>query len=185
MSDNPVPTIVISDQGELSFQDYFVKLKCEPQVKGFEYLGVEKAEPAPGVLESIDMADFVIICPSNPWVSIGPILAVPGILEAIQRKPVLAVSPIIRGKAVKGPAAKMYREMGFTPSALAVAEGYSEMLDGFILDSQDQDLIPVLRKSSAGKYRVFDADTWMETRSDRVRFAKRVIEFGRIILQEA
>ncbi|MGE5073993.1 MAG: 2-phospho-L-lactate transferase, partial [Anaerolineae bacterium] len=95
MSDQPVRTIVRTDEGELPFQEYFVHRHCEPCVEGFEFRGAEHAIPAPGVLEALEAADAVVICPSNPWVSIAPILAVPGIRASVERRPTVAVSPII------------------------------------------------------------------------------------------
>ncbi|HNO85721.1 MAG TPA: 2-phospho-L-lactate transferase, partial [Anaerolineales bacterium] len=117
MTDAPVRTIVDSDEGELAFQEYFVHRQCGPKVKGFQFDGVEAAEPAFGVREAVESADAIIICPSNPWVSVDPILRV----IPLPKKKIVAVSPIIGGKTVKGPAAKMYAELGIEPSALAVA----------------------------------------------------------------
>ena len=126
MTDDAVATIVhTKDQGELAFQEYFVHQHCEPKVTSFTFAGIEYCRPANGVLEAINAADAVIFCPSNPWVSLDPILAVPGILPAIKKKAVaLSISPIIGGIALKGPAAKMFQELAITPSALAVAEHY-------------------------------------------------------------
>src|SRR5512140_1060399 len=141
MSDQPVRTMVDTlENGELAFQEYFVHLHCEPRVKGFRFAGIEQAEPAPGCLEAIDAADAIIFCPSNPWVSLDPILAVPGMRAAVKAKPVLAVSPIIGGETVKGPAAKMFRELGIPASAIAVAQHYGDLLSGFVLDTVDKDL---------------------------------------------
>src|SRR5690606_7674437 len=119
MSDSPVRTMVDTDEGELAFQEYFVHRRCEPKVKGFRFDNVESAEATESVKEAIESADAIIICPSNPWVSIDPILKTlaPSIsLEG--RKGIFAVSPIIGGKAIKGPAAKMFAELGIEPSAL-------------------------------------------------------------------
>jgi LPPG:FO 2-phospho-L-lactate transferase len=142
MSDQPVHTIVeTTEDGELAFQEYFVRQKCIPTVKGFRFAGIETAKPAPGVLNAIMQADAIVICPSNPWVSIDPILAVAEIRPAISSKSVVAVSPIIGERTVKGPAAKMFSEMGFPPTALSVAQHYDPFLSGFILDNLDQELI--------------------------------------------
>ncbi|MGD0752287.1 MAG: 2-phospho-L-lactate transferase, partial [Anaerolineales bacterium] len=139
MSNQSVRTMVDTiDSGELPFQEYFVHRNCEPKVKGFRFVGIESARPAPGVLKSIVEADGVVICPSNPWVSIDPILALVGLRSALAKKTVLAVSPIIGGQTVKGPAAKMYTELGICPSALAVARHYEDLLSGFILDIVDE-----------------------------------------------
>ncbi len=141
MSDQPVRTMVdTTKDGEMAFQEYFVHQKCEPKVKGFRFAGVETARPAPGVLEAIDQADAVVVCPSNPWVSIDPILAVTDLRSALAAKIVVAVSPIIGGQTVKGPAAKMYTELGVQPSALAVARHYGKLLSGFVLDRVDANL---------------------------------------------
>jgi LPPG:FO 2-phospho-L-lactate transferase len=184
MSDEPIPTIVQTDRGALAFQDYFVKLGCEPQVTGFEYQGAEKAHPAPGIIEAINQADLVVICPSNPWVSIEPILAVPGIRRALENQVVMAVSPIIGGKAVKGPVSKMYRELGINPSAAAVAEHYGGLLTGFVMDQEDLDLVPEVEEISKGSFKVFTTGTWMRNRKDRVRVADHVLGFGQQLLKE-
>jgi len=174
MSDQPVRTIVKTDEGELAFQEYFVHRRCEPKVKGFRFDGVEIAEAAPGTLEALEAADAVIICPSNPWVSIDPILQVLNLRSSVQGPPsVVAVSPIIGGQAVKGPAAKMYAELGIQPSALAVMEHYRGMLSGFILDKEDEDLakkidIPTLT-----------TDTLMNLLTKRARLAGDVLHFIR------
>ena len=174
MSDQPVRTIVKSDQGELAFQQYFVQLRCEPRVSGFEFRGAAEASPAPGVLEALQAANAVVICPSNPWVSIAPILAVPGVREAVERRPTVAISPIIGGAAVKGPAAKMYAEMGIQPSAVAVAAHYQGLAGGFVMDSLDSQLRP-----EVGRYMkwVFATQTLMRTPQDRRRLAKDVLHF--------
>src|SRR5215207_4520152 len=136
MSDQPVRTIVETEEGELAFQEYFVQRRCEPRVKGFRFDGADQAKPAQGVAAAVRSADAILICPSNPWVSIDPILKVIPKIE----KPVIAVSPIIGGQTVKGPAAKMYRELGIEPSALAVANHYRGLAAGFVLDTVDKQL---------------------------------------------
>jgi LPPG:FO 2-phospho-L-lactate transferase len=184
MSDDRVPTLVNTNQGVLSFQEYFVKLGCEPAVKGFEFQDVEESRPAPGVLEAIQAADWVVICPSNPWVSIDPILAVPGIRSALRRKTVLAVSPIIGGEAVKGPVAKMYREMGIQPSAGAVASHYRDLLDGFVIDDQDRDLREEILVEFDDSLALFNTNIWMKTRVDRIAVAEQILELGRFLVKE-
>ena len=183
MSDTPVPTIVQTKQGDLPFQDYFVKLACRPEVTGFIFQGADESVPAPGVVRSIKEADLVLICPSNPWVSIDPILAIPDISRELRNKVVLAVSPIIGGKTVKGPAAKMFKEIGIIPSAAAVAEHYQELLTGFIMDSADQDLEEHLSGSGPEELKVMTTNTWMNSRQDRVRLAEDVITFGKQLLK--
>jgi LPPG:FO 2-phospho-L-lactate transferase len=175
MSDQPVRTIVETDEGQLAFQEYFVHRRCEPHVKGFRFEGVEIAEAAPGALKALEAAEVVVICPSNPWVSIDPILAVAGIRPAAESKTVVAVSPIIGGETVKGPAAKMYRELGIQPSALAVAKHYRGLLNGFVLDKVDEKLanqtgIPTLT-----------TDTLMNLLTKRAQLAGDVLNFIRRI----
>lgn len=187
MSNEDVPTIVQTDEGDLAFQEYFVRRQCHPRVRGFRFEGIQAARPAPGVLEALERADAVVICPSNPWVSVEPILAVPGIREALTPltpgpspqsgrggKRVVAVSPIIAGQAVKGPAAKMYAELGVEPSALAVARHYGGLLEGFVFDKQDVDCLDEIR---ALGIRPFVTETLMKTPADRARLAGEVLNF--------
>ena len=171
MTDSPVRTMVETEEGELAFQEYFVHRRCEPRVKGFRFDGVDVAEPAPGAKEALQSADAVIFCPSNPWVSIDPILRV---VKQIN-KPVVAVSPIIGGEAVKGPAAKMYRELGIEPSALAVAEHYRTILKGFVLDNADRAFIEQVESM---KVKIRAADTLMKNVEDRARLAQDVLHFA-------
>ena len=171
MTDSPVRTMVDTEQGELAFQEYFVHRRCEPRVKGFRFDGVEAAEPAPGVKEALDSTDVVILCPSNPWVSIDPILRVIKQLE----KPVIAISPIIGGEAVKGPAAKMYQELGIEPSALAVAKHYRTILKGFVLDNIDK---KYAEQVEAMRIRTRVTDTLMKNAEDRARLAQDVLHFA-------
>jgi LPPG:FO 2-phospho-L-lactate transferase len=174
-SDDAIPTFVITEDGELSFQDYFVRLKCEPRVTGFRFANTAKTQPAPGVLERIEKADTVIFCPSNPWVSIDPILAIPGIRSALAEKRIIAITPIIGGQAVKGPAAKMFAELGFEPSASAVSRHYQDVLSGFVLDAEDRLLVESIR--STGQ-EVLVTDTLMSSSMDRRRLAVEVLAFG-------
>lgn len=173
MSDQQVSTFVLSDEGELVFQEYFVARRCEPIVSGFRFEGIEAAQPAPGVLEALDTAELVVLCPSNPWVSIDPVLGLPGIRRRLQQKPVVAVSPIIGGGTVKGPAAKMFAEMGIEPSALAVAEHYADFLDGFVLDQVD------LALDEKVDMPTLVTDTIMKTAGDRRRLAEEVLDFAK------
>ncbi len=174
MSDQPVRTIVRTDQGDLAFQEYFVHRRCEPSVLGFEFQGAESAAPAPGVLEALHAADIVVFCPSNPWVSIAPILAIRGVKEAVQRKPGIAVSPIIGGAAVRGPAAKMYAEMGISPSALAVAQQYQGITRGFVVDKVDSQLASAIARYDMW---VLSTNTLMKTAQDRRQLAEDVLNF--------
>lgn len=170
MSDSPVRTMVDTDEGELAFQEYFVHRRCEPKVKGFRFDGVEAAEPAVGVKEALETADAVVICPSNPWVSVDPILKV---VKEI-KKPVVAVSPIIGGKTVKGPAAKMYAELGIEPSALAVANHYRNILTGFVLDNADSSMERGVQKLNI---KTMVTDTLMNQLTVRARLAQDVLHF--------
>lgn len=172
VTDSPVPTQVNTDSGWLSFQEYFVHQQCQPQVRGFRFLGVGDAYPAPGVLEVIEKADLVVICPSNPWVSIDPILAVSGVRQAVASRPVLAVSPIIGGRTVKGPAAKMFAELGINPSAVAVARHYGELLWGYILDEVDAPAVAAVAQMGI---HCLAARTLMRTRSDRAELAGELL----------
>ena len=174
MSDNSIKTIVNTDEGELAFQEYFVHRHCEPRVKSFRFDGIEKANAAPGVIDAIKQADAIIICPSNPWVSIAPILAVPGIRSEMEAKKVIAVSPIIGGQAVKGPAAKMFDELGIQPSALAVAEQYRGLVNGYIFDKIDSQLEADVQRLNM---RAFVTNTLMKTSDDRKHLAEDVLNF--------
>ena len=180
MSDDPVPTWVSTLEGELPFQEYFVHRQCHPQVTGFRFEGIQQARPAPGVLDALQEAALIVICPSNPWVSIDPILAVPGIRSALHSAaaPVIAVSPIIAGQTIKGPAAKMYAELGIEPSARSVANHYGGLLRGFVLDNQDSHLASEM----AGHLELHLTDTLMKTPGDRLRLAGEVLELGSRIL---
>jgi len=175
MSDDPLPTWVHTSEGILPFQEYFVHRQCQPKVTGFHFEGAERAHPAPGVLESIRDAELVVICPSNPWVSIDPILGVPGVRQAMLVRPTVAVSPIIGGQALKGPAAKMFAELGLEPSALSVAQHYEGLLSGFILDQTDASQSEQIRKLGIA---ILATDTIMKSSAKRVELAKEVIEFG-------
>ncbi len=179
MSDDPVPTVVETEEGELPFQEYFVHRKTEPAVKGFRFPGVERAQPAPGVRAALERANLVILCPSNPWVSIDPILSVGDIRELVAAKTCIAVSPIIGGEALKGPAAKMYRELGIQPSALAVAEHYRGLLRGFVFDLRDQELENAIQRLGMN---TLCAQTIMHTPADRARLAAEALAFGASLL---
>ncbi len=170
MSDAPVRTIVETEAGELAFQEYFVHRRCEPRVKGFRFDGADKAEAVQGAREALQSADAVVICPSNPWVSIDPILRVIPEIE----KPVFAVSPIIGGETVKGPAAKMYRELGIEPSALAVANHYRDLATGFVLDQVDKQLQGEIMGLNM---QTLVTNTLMRSHDDRVRLAQEVLGF--------
>ena len=142
MSDEPVPTMIDSNEGPLHFQEYLVKRRAEPVVNGIRFAGVERARPAPGVLEAIRDTDRILICPSNPLISIGPILAVSGIREQLRahKEKVFAVCPIVGGKSLKGPSDKMLVEQGHEATALGVATLYADFTGTFIIDPADKAL---------------------------------------------
>ena len=182
MSDRPIRTIVETDEGELAFQEYFVHRRCEPRVRGFWFDGIDTAEPVRGALEAIHLADALIICPSNPWVSIDPILKVialtpspPSVWERGwgEGKKVVAISPIIGGQAVKGPAAKMYRELGIEPSALAVAKHYRGLVTDFVLDKIDEQLNESVKGLSM---RTYVTNILMKSHEDRRRLAVDILK---------
>jgi LPPG:FO 2-phospho-L-lactate transferase len=183
MSDDPVRTIVHTRDGQaLGFQEYFVHQACQPEVRRFEFKGAAQARAQSAALDALEAADLVVLVPSNPWVSIGPILAVPGYLDVLRKKPVIAVSPIVGGKALKGPAAKMYRELGIEPSASAVAEQYRELLTGFVFDRIDADELDKIER-----WRIISlvTDTVMKDKSDRIRLAEEVLQFGESVLNRS
>lgn len=180
VTDYLVPTIVNTDQGDLPFQEYFVYRRFEPKVNGFRFLYAETSEPAPGVIDALDLADMIVICPSNPFVSVDPILAIPGVKDAVISRmkngiPVVAVSPIIGGKSVKGPAAKMFSELGFDPSASAVSEYYSGIINGFVFDQIDSDELVSIEPGIQTRM----TNTLMPDVKERKRLASEVISFGR------
>lgn len=174
MSDDPVRTRLRIDDGWLDFQDYFVRLQCRPMVRELAFAGAREARVQPSFAALLRDPSLrgVVICPSNPFISIEPILAIPGVREALQvtSAPVVAVSPIIGGRAVKGPTAKMMAELGLEANAKAVARRYGDLLDGFVVDSEDAALAPDIDT------RVFLAATLMRTLADREQLARAVLQ---------
>lgn len=140
MSDDEVRTKVVIDDGRaLEFQEYFVKERTQPEVVEVRFAGIADAKPAPGVIEAIAEADRVVICPSNPIVSIGPIVSLPGLRDALRsHHKVIAVTPIVRGAALKGPADRLLRSLGYEPSASGVARLYADFADLYVVDSTDE-----------------------------------------------
>lgn len=179
MSDTPVRTIVETPDGPLPFQHYFVREQCAPVVTGFHFDGAADARPAPGIAGALtdDGLGAIVICPSNPFISIDPIFAVPGLRDmlAAAKAPVVAVSPIVGGKALKGPTAKMMTELGLDSSALAVARHYGDLLDGFVLDSSDARSEEAVRALGVD---VLVTDTVMQTTADKERLAREVLSFA-------
>lgn len=179
MSDNPVRTMVWTDGRRIPFQEYFVRRQCRPAVRGFDFEGSDAAELHPSAAAALQAADLtaVVICPSNPYVSIAPILALAGARECLctSPAPVIAVSPIVGGAALKGPAAKMMRELGKNPAAETVAVEYDGLLDGFVLDQVDAAEADAIRARGP---RVLLADTVMHTRADKARLAAEIMSFA-------
>ncbi len=174
MSNEPIRTMITGPGGELAFQEYMVRLRTEVDVKSIRFEGIEAARPAPGVLESIAAAETVILAPSNPFVSIGPILAVPGIRAALESTGAtrIAISPIIAGQVVKGPAAKMMTTLGYEVSALGVAKIYQGLIDLFVLDEQDRDLAPAVESLGI---RALVTDTMMTSMERKAELARDVL----------
>ncbi|HUA77852.1 MAG TPA: 2-phospho-L-lactate transferase [Acetobacteraceae bacterium] len=174
MSDDPVRTRLRTEEGWLDFQDYFVRLRCRPRVREIIFTGAAEARAQPDFLTALlsEQLRAVVICPSNPFISVEPILALPGVRAAIAscQAPVIAVSPIIAGRAVKGPTAKMMIELGITPGAASVAERYGNLLDGYVIDSND-----AAEAANLGPH-VTLAPTLMTTLADRERLASVVLE---------
>jgi LPPG:FO 2-phospho-L-lactate transferase len=175
MTDAYVPTFVDTADGHMHLQEYFVREQCRPAVRGFHYTHVDRCQPAPGVLESIEDADAVIIAPSNPFISIQPILAVPGVRAALSgvRSRVAAISPIIQGSAVKGPAAVMLQQMGCEVSAAGVAGMYREIAALFVIDRLDSNLSTRIQGFGM---RTLITETLMTTRSEKEALARAVLD---------
>ncbi len=174
MCDQPVPTMIDTAEGELHFQEYLVKRRAEPVVRGIRFAGVDKARPARGVLEAIRDADCILICPSNPLISIGPILAVPGIREALRarKESVFAVCPIVGGKSLKGPSDKMLAELGHEPSAFGVAKLYADFAGTFVIDPADKMQAGSIRKLGM---KVEVVPTVMKTRTQKRKLARALL----------
>ncbi|MDQ7029926.1 MAG: 2-phospho-L-lactate transferase [Ardenticatenia bacterium] len=180
VTDAPVRTRVITDGGELAFQEYFVRRKCRPAVRGFRFAGAAEARPTPEVSDALMSADAVVIAPSNPFVSVEPMLAVGDMrarLHALSA-PVIAVTPIVGGEAIKGPTAKMFRELGEKPSALAVARRYADIIDAFVLDTRDAHLVPAVE---ALGLRAVTTDTLMFDPEGRRRVALVTLEAAEVV----
>ena len=174
MSDQPVQTVLTTNEGELPFQRYFVERRCEPGVRAIRFEGASDAEPAPGVVDAIGDSSnrAILIAPSNPYLSVDPILAVPGIRAALSTAsvPVVAVTPIIGGAAVKGPTAKLMNELGIEVSPAAIAAHYDGLIDALLVDERD-------RAISIDVPHAF-ADTMMTTLDDRARVASAALDLA-------
>jgi LPPG:FO 2-phospho-L-lactate transferase len=175
MTDDMFETRVSTSEGSIHFEEYFVRRQAKDEVLGIEFVGAATAKPAPGVLDAIMDAEIVVVCPSNPVVSIGPILAVNGVRDALKRTNarVVGISPIVAGMPIKGPADKMLRCLGFEVSAYGVAKLYSDFLDTFVVDTKDSELKSRIENLGI---KVKVTDTVMKSLEDKVALAKVVLE---------
>jgi LPPG:FO 2-phospho-L-lactate transferase len=171
-TDDPVRTLVETDAGELDFQTYFVQRGQRDEVRAVRFAGIDQARPSATALEALAGADLVVLAPSNPIVSIGPILALPSVREAIAARPSAAVSPIVAGRALRGPADRMLGSLGHEVSALGVARLYAGLVQRFVLDEADADLAPAVE---ALGMRVELLPTVMRSDADRARLAEAII----------
>ena len=176
MTNDPAGTTIYSSAGHLNFQDYFVRLNCNPVIKKVLYEEASSATPNPEVLKALNQTEIraIVFCPSNPFLSVDPILAVPGIREAIanSQAPVIGVSPIISGRAVKGPTSKIMRELSLPLTAQAIAQHYHPLLNGYIIDNTDKD------KSNEMNIPVKKTKTLMISLEDRENLAREVLSFA-------
>ncbi len=172
MTDDPVATWLETDEGDLAFQRYFVEKRCAPRVRAVRFRGASEAVAAPGVVDAIMAAEAVLIAPSNPYLSIDPILAIPEIRTALERThaPVVAVSPLVGGKAVKGPTAKLMVELGVDVTNAAIARHYGPIIDGMLIDEGDD--APIGQRIKRER-------TFMQTLEDRVRVARAALALAR------
>ena len=174
MSDQPVRTLVHTDEGDLPFQHYFVRRRCEPCVIDLTFVGAGEAQLSSQALHALQRADAIVFCPSNPYLSIDPILSIAGVRRFIRKLPVpkIAVAPIVGGRAIKGPAAKMMREMGKDVSPLTVAEHFDGLLTAFVLDAADASLVGELAIPTIA------VDTMMTDLASKTRLAHTVLDFA-------
>jgi LPPG:FO 2-phospho-L-lactate transferase len=179
MSDDAISTWLDTEAGPLEFQEYFVRRRCEPQVRGVHYRGADRASPSPAAVSLLASAtlECVVLCPSNPYLSIGPILAIPALRRALEqcRAPVVVVSPVIGGQAVKGPTVKLMRELGAEPSPRTIARLYDGILDGLLLDTADAALAATVGVPA------LVVPTLMQTLEDRERLARAALAFARTL----
>lgn len=182
MSDNPVQTLVHTDEGDLPFQHYFVRCRCEPMVIDLTYVGADQAHPSEAVLDAIEQADAIIFCPSNPYLSIDPILSVRNLKKAVRKanKPKIKVSNIVGGEAIKGPAAKMMGEMGKDVNPLTVVQHYGDLINGFVLDEQDKSQHKSIAKSA--KVELMVTNTVMDSMEIKCELAQSVLDFAKQLM---
>lgn len=174
-TDALVQTHIGTDDGWLKFQEYFVRERCAPTVRDIAFTGAQTAQPTPEALQALANTDVIVIAPSNPLVSIGPMLVVPGFSEALRasRAPKVAVSPLIGGHTVKGPADRMLESRGLQPSPLGLADYYGDLVDSFVIDRIDNGFTGQLRDQG---FAVIEDDILMHSLEDKVRLAEAVIE---------
>jgi LPPG:FO 2-phospho-L-lactate transferase len=177
MSDQPVRTLVHTDEGDLPFQHYFVRRRCEPCVMDLTYVGAAEAQLSELALKALQHADLLVVCPSNPYLSIDPILSIPGVRRFIRKLPIpkIGVSPIVGGLAIKGPAAKMMLEMGKEVSARTVAEHFEGLLTGFVVDTADAGLADELPIPALA------VNTMMVDMSTKRALAQTILDFARAL----
>jgi LPPG:FO 2-phospho-L-lactate transferase len=182
MTDQAVATMIDTPDGTLAFQDYFVRRRQNDEVTGVHFAGIENAQPTEAALTALTAADLILLAPSNPIVSIGPILAITAYRDALANRtvPAIAVSPIIGGKALKGPADRMLASLGHESSALGVGRIYAGLIDGLVIDTVDSDLAPSIEALGV---RVLITDAVMHDIPDRARFAAEVLDFGHSLKQ--
>ena len=174
MSDDPVKTVLATDEGDLPMQQYFVGRRAEPKVSEVRYLGVEAAAPAPGLQDALTKAGMLVLCPSNPYLSLGPILALPGVRQRMKAFPgkKVCVSPIVGGDAVKGPAGKIMAELGKKVSCIEVAKQYQDICDVFVMDNQDRTLAPEIEEMGIIP---LVTSIIMNSEEDKIALAKQIL----------
>ena len=177
MSDQRVETRLSTSVGDLSFQEYFVKARWQPEVQTLRYRGMERCLPAPGVLDAIGNAAMVVVCPSNPATSIGPILAVPGVRQALRETSarVVAVSPMVQGRSFSGPAHKLMATLGVEASVTGLAGAYRDFVDVLVIDAEDQDLQPAIEKLGVD---VWATSIRMDSLDDKKRLARDLLQLS-------
>ena len=179
MSDDPVRTFLETAAGELAMQDYFVRQRSEPAVSAVHYRGAATARPAPGLAAALAEVDLVVLCPSNPLLSLGPILAMPGVRESLAALPAdcrrVAVSPLVGGAAVSGPAARIMAGLGYAATAAGVARLYQGLCDFFLIDARDAELAPAIAELGM---RPVVAPIIMETERDKIALAELILNLG-------
>jgi LPPG:FO 2-phospho-L-lactate transferase len=176
MSDDPVRTVISTEAGELPMQQYFVQRRSEPRVQSIHYEGADSARPSPAFLSALSQSDLVVFCPSNPFLSVGPILALPGVKERLketgQERLCVAVSPIVGGAAVRGPAGKIMAELGHEVSCVGVAREYQGFCDLFVIDEQDAHLAQEIEKLGM---KPVVTSIIMESEADKIALARHIL----------